>query len=84
MFNEKNYDWNNAGARTFEAYHPCICSIFPIPCIQEDQMKPFPTGGEWEHCRGTTPQFRGYTCGLWTLFHAVTVSAYRGSSDGEY
>ncbi|XP_050683045.1 sulfhydryl oxidase 1-like isoform X1 [Leptidea sinapis] len=26
-------------------------------------------------CRGSQPQYRGYTCGLWTLFHTLTVNA---------
>lgn len=37
-----------------------------------------PLGGprrEWMACRGSTPRFRGYPCGLWTLFHTLTVAA---------
>lgn len=30
----------------------------------------------WEHCKGTAPGYRGYTCGLWTTFHAITVNAF--------
>ncbi|CAK1588261.1 unnamed protein product [Parnassius mnemosyne] len=26
-------------------------------------------------CKGSQPKFRGYTCGLWTLFHTLTVNA---------
>ncbi|KAK0398495.1 hypothetical protein QR680_002620 [Steinernema hermaphroditum] len=37
---------------------------------------PFPVNSSWQHCKGTTPQFRGYTCGLWTTFHALTVHTY--------
>uniref|UniRef100_A0A8R1TUD8 Sulfhydryl oxidase n=1 Tax=Onchocerca volvulus TaxID=6282 RepID=A0A8R1TUD8_ONCVO len=37
---------------------------------------PFPTNASWEHCKGTTPGYRGYTCGLWTTFHAMTVNAF--------
>uniref|UniRef100_A0AC35G3C9 Sulfhydryl oxidase n=1 Tax=Panagrolaimus sp. PS1159 TaxID=55785 RepID=A0AC35G3C9_9BILA len=44
---------------------------------EEDQGNPFPISGDWEHCKGSTPSFRGYTCGLWTTFHALTVSAYK-------
>nr|XP_054769735.1 sulfhydryl oxidase 2-like [Lytechinus pictus] len=29
---------------------------------------------EWIGCRGSQPHFRGYPCGLWTLFHTLTVS----------
>ncbi|KAL3067834.1 hypothetical protein niasHS_016800 [Heterodera schachtii] len=39
---------------------------------------PFPVTAEWEHCKGTRTIFRGFTCGLWTAFHAMTVQAYLG------
>ncbi|GHP07486.1 hypothetical protein PPROV_000622800 [Pycnococcus provasolii] len=29
----------------------------------------------WQDCRGTTEGGRGFTCGLWQLFHAVAVDA---------
>ncbi|VDN58765.1 unnamed protein product [Dracunculus medinensis] len=37
---------------------------------------PFPVNASWQHCKGSSPEFRGYTCGLWTTFHAITVHAY--------
>ncbi|EJW77558.1 Erv1/Alr family protein [Wuchereria bancrofti] len=37
---------------------------------------PFPTNASWEHCKGTALGYRGYTCGLWTTFHAITVNAF--------
>ena len=30
---------------------------------------------EYIHCRGSTPQYRGYTCGLWSVFHSLTVAS---------
>ncbi|VDN21392.1 unnamed protein product [Gongylonema pulchrum] len=45
--------------------------------LQEAYGNPFPTQADWEHCAGSNPQFRGYTCGLWTTFHALTVQAYK-------
>ncbi|XP_052821539.1 sulfhydryl oxidase 1 [Octopus bimaculoides] len=30
----------------------------------------------WIGCRGSRPQYRGYPCSLWTIFHALTVNAY--------
>ncbi|XP_075990500.1 quiescin sulfhydryl oxidase 1 isoform X2 [Anticarsia gemmatalis] len=30
---------------------------------------------EYIRCKGSQPKFRGYTCGLWTLFHTLTVNA---------
>ncbi|VBB30788.1 unnamed protein product [Acanthocheilonema viteae] len=37
---------------------------------------PFPMNASWEHCKGTALGYRGYTCGLWTTFHAITVNAF--------
>ncbi|XP_051892980.1 sulfhydryl oxidase 2 [Pristis pectinata] len=30
---------------------------------------------EWVGCQGSQPQYRGYPCSLWTLFHILTVHA---------
>jgi thiol oxidase len=30
---------------------------------------------DWIGCKGSKPQFRGYPCGLWTVFHTLTVNA---------
>ncbi|MFH4975286.1 hypothetical protein AB6A40_001995 [Gnathostoma spinigerum] len=43
---------------------------------------PFPINSSWEHCKGSSPEFRGYTCGLWTTFHAITVHSYMRSLQG--
>uniref|UniRef100_A0A7E4VGU2 Sulfhydryl oxidase n=1 Tax=Panagrellus redivivus TaxID=6233 RepID=A0A7E4VGU2_PANRE len=49
---------------------------------EEQFENPFPISADWDHCKGSTPQYRGYTCGLWTTFHALTVSAYKtGQND---
>ncbi|XP_014681448.1 PREDICTED: sulfhydryl oxidase 1-like [Priapulus caudatus] len=29
----------------------------------------------WVACRGSQPRYRGYTCGLWQMFHSLTVAA---------
>ncbi|KAF4532124.1 hypothetical protein B566_EDAN004130 [Ephemera danica] len=34
-----------------------------------------PESQEWIGCKGSETKYRGYTCGLWTLFHTLTVSA---------
>lgn len=36
---------------------------------------------DWESCKGTWPHTRGYSCGLWTLFHTV-VGRTRGKAAG--
>lgn len=44
---------------------------------EEEAGHPFPLNTNWEHCAGSSTQYRGYTCGLWTTFHALTVSAFK-------
>ncbi|XP_035032856.2 sulfhydryl oxidase 1 [Hippoglossus stenolepis] len=41
-----------------------------------------PEGERWVGCQGSQPQFRRFPCGVWTLFHVLTVQAKTaGSSD---
>ncbi|XP_015109572.1 sulfhydryl oxidase 1 [Diachasma alloeum] len=43
--------------------------------LHQQEMSPvFTENREWIGCSGSSPQFRGYPCGLWTLFHTLTVS----------
>ena len=38
--------------------------------------KPFlVTPEDWVNCKGSQPQFRGYPCSLWQLFHSLMVNA---------
>lgn len=39
-----------------------------------------PEGVQWVGCQGSQPHFRGYPCGVWTLFHTLTVQAKEQSS----
>lgn len=42
----------------------------------EEEMSPIYSGPkEWFGCRGSAKTFRGYPCGLWTMFHMLTVNA---------
>jgi hypothetical protein len=34
----------------------------------------------WHSCRGSTPNYRGYTCGLWMLFHALLSNSPAGAA----
>ncbi|XP_066548727.1 sulfhydryl oxidase 1 [Amia ocellicauda] len=34
-----------------------------------------PSEVKWVGCQGSQPQFRGYPCSVWTLFHVLTVQA---------
>lgn len=40
-----------------------------------------PTNVTWVGCQGSEPHFRGYPCGLWTIFHLLTVQAAQGGPD---
>ncbi|XP_071607466.1 sulfhydryl oxidase 1 isoform X1 [Heliangelus exortis] len=42
-----------------------------------------PTNVTWVGCQGSEPHFRGYPCGLWTLFHLLTVQAAQSGPDKE-
>ncbi|KFO75206.1 Sulfhydryl oxidase 1, partial [Cuculus canorus] len=42
-----------------------------------------PTNVTWVGCLGTEPHFRGYPCGLWTIFHLLTVQAAQSGPDKE-
>ena len=36
---------------------------------ETEQFKKNSTKNEWIGCIGSEPIYRGYSCGLWTLFH---------------
>ncbi|KAM6080527.1 sulfhydryl oxidase 1 [Theristicus caerulescens] len=42
-----------------------------------------PTNVTWVGCQGSEPHFRGYPCGLWTVFHLLTVQAAQSGPDKE-
>uniref|UniRef100_A0AAF5Q476 Sulfhydryl oxidase n=1 Tax=Wuchereria bancrofti TaxID=6293 RepID=A0AAF5Q476_WUCBA len=53
--------------------------------LEAENNDPFPVEIDWEHCAGSSPKFRGYSCGLWTTFHALTVQAYKnGLNDSKF
>ena len=37
----------------------------------------------YQACRGSRPNYRGYSCSLWTLFHTLTVQEFRTARDGQ-
>uniref|UniRef100_A0A915EE49 Sulfhydryl oxidase flavin adenine dinucleotide (FAD) binding domain-containing protein n=1 Tax=Ditylenchus dipsaci TaxID=166011 RepID=A0A915EE49_9BILA len=45
--------------------------------FQNELGHPLPSNSSYLACRGSKPYLRGYTCGLWTMMHAVTVQAYK-------
>ncbi|XP_018335938.1 sulfhydryl oxidase 2 [Agrilus planipennis] len=42
---------------------------------EKDNSKVFSSPERWLACKGSKPQYRGYPCGLWKLFHFLTVSS---------
>ncbi|KAH9514560.1 Sulfhydryl oxidase 1 [Bulinus truncatus] len=42
----------------------------------QDKDNFLPSVIEWESCLGSSPIYRGYPCGIWTLFHVLTVASY--------
>ncbi|VDM75223.1 unnamed protein product [Strongylus vulgaris] len=48
---------------------------------EESAGNPFTINSDWEHCKGSSGQYRGYTCGLWVTFHTLTVSAYKQAEE---
>ncbi|XP_030082569.2 sulfhydryl oxidase 1 [Serinus canaria] len=42
-----------------------------------------PTNVTWVGCQGSERHFRGYPCGLWTIFHLLTVQAAQNGPDKE-
>ncbi|PAV78067.1 hypothetical protein WR25_09263 [Diploscapter pachys] len=73
-----------ANLTALHSFVTLLADHFPV-VSEGDNMEsvghPFPVNAEWEHCKGTTGQYRGYTCGLWTTFHALTVSVYKHSAE---
>ncbi|CAI2357000.1 unnamed protein product [Caenorhabditis sp. 36 PRJEB53466] len=45
--------------------------------IQQSLGNPLPKEITWMACAGSKSNLRGYTCGLWTLAHTITVEAYK-------
>ncbi|XP_074763043.1 sulfhydryl oxidase 1 [Athene noctua] len=42
-----------------------------------------PSNVTWVGCQGSEPHFRGYPCGLWTIFHLLTIQAAQSGPDKE-
>ncbi|XP_056013326.1 sulfhydryl oxidase 1-like isoform X2 [Ostrea edulis] len=40
-----------------------------------------PESVHWVSCHGSQTHFRGYPCGMWTLFHTLTVNSYLYGKD---
>uniref|UniRef100_A0A0N4Z0J0 Sulfhydryl oxidase n=1 Tax=Parastrongyloides trichosuri TaxID=131310 RepID=A0A0N4Z0J0_PARTI len=49
--------------------------------LQLQLGNPIPFSINWVACKGSKSYLRGYTCGLWTLMHTVTVEAFTTSKN---
>ena len=49
--------------------------------LQELDSSVFPANPRWVGCRGTKPYLRGYTCGVWVLFHVFLTHAALESAE---
>jgi thiol oxidase len=47
-----------------------------IQKVNSELGDPLPSTMTWVACQGSSPEFRGYPCSLWTIFHLLTVQAY--------
>lgn len=43
--------------------------------LEANHSPVFTSNIDYVRCKGSEPKYRGYTCGLWTLFHTLTVNA---------
>ena len=59
-----------------DEYLPVILDATETPTsLQDATSEPAVPQVRWNACRGSAPRYRGYTCGLWVLFHAMLSSA---------
>ncbi|VDN35324.1 unnamed protein product [Gongylonema pulchrum] len=45
--------------------------------IQEQLGHPLPKNTTYMACRGSKPHLRGFSCGVWTIIHAMSAQAYK-------
>lgn len=64
--------------------HPALPASSITLCLsvlQGSHPAVLPTNVTWVGCQGSEPHFRGYPCGLWTVFHLLTVQAAQSGPD---
>ncbi|XP_004068424.1 sulfhydryl oxidase 1 isoform X1 [Oryzias latipes] len=54
---------------SYEAFREMLDNTAQVPDAA------LPEGERWVGCQGSQPHFRRYPCGVWTLFHVLTVQA---------
>lgn len=51
-----------------------------VTAVEDENQRVFSSPQQWLACRGSTPEHRGYPCGVWKLFHYLTVAAAEHNS----
>ncbi|KAF7636504.1 Sulfhydryl oxidase [Meloidogyne graminicola] len=68
-----------------QAQHQPVIStdkyLTKVEQFQSQLGHPIPANITYLACRGSKSHLRGYTCGLWTIFHILTVQAYKERRD---
>lgn len=54
-----------------------------IKSAEQKDEKLFSSPEQWLACEGSTPEHRGYPCGLWKMFHYLTVSSTERNADNK-
>lgn len=79
LFNKSSIayeEWNS----TFRKYEVCSKAADPVLIrlrLQNVYGNPFPPhSSDWDHCHGSVRILRGFTCGVWQIFHALTINYY--------
>ncbi|XP_050308363.1 sulfhydryl oxidase 2 [Anthonomus grandis grandis] len=66
-------------------YSGNVIDGWKIAILVKDAEKPeknvFSTPQHWLGCKGSSPQYRGYPCSLWTLFHYLTVNVAKSDDN---
>lgn len=55
-----------------------------VRTIQEELGQPLPSSANYAACRGSKPYYRGFSCGIWTIIHAMSVQTYKTEKDNLY
>jgi hypothetical protein len=76
VFLEKLEEW--IGAKTEIESSEFLAKLDQL----ESELHPWDINmTDWDECRGTITGRRGYTCGLWRLFHTLTITGVQKNSN---
>lgn len=51
-----------------------------VASVEDENRRVFSSPQQWLACRGSTPEHRGYPCGVWKMFHYLSVAALEQNS----